>query len=192
MKLPKIFIVLSYLHIFFLFRTINSAIDEINNEKAGNMGVFFSIFLIISFVLIIVASVNVYNAVLLYKKGNYKALKKSMVMVKIWTIPFYIANFIFSFFVCVCFAMGLMGVGIFFVPIPIMYTCSIIFMTGFYGIFYVKFFKKNFQLEKPLSLIHYFLQLIPVLDTIDTFFLLFKLKNVKVAPTPDEETLQEL
>ncbi len=138
---------------------------------------FFTVFIFSVILVLIVSLITAINAIILYNKGDYISLKKSMTAVKLWTIPFYIVNFIFSALICLAVTMGLRGMGLIFVPIPIAFTCTIIFLTGFYGIFYVKHLRKNFSLQKPPGIKHYFFQLIPVLDIIDTIYLLIKFKE---------------
>lgn len=181
MKISKIFVGVIYLYLLTMLAPIYLFYIEIDSDDIDctNINISLFLFVISALLVLVTALISLISAVILYKKDKYIMLKKSMIAVKLWTIPFYIINFILCALICIAVTMGLRGMGIIFVPIPIAFTCTVIFLTGFYGVFYVKYLRHNISLEKPPTRIHYFLQLIPVLDIADTIYLLTKFKTAE-------------
>lgn len=133
--------------------------------------------------LLMVAAVHVAGwicagmAIAAYKKGEPDKLKKAARLLKLGSIPFYILNFIYCFMVYGVLLGASRGMLFFIVPIPIFFTCMLIVESGVVGICYVMWLRKYPQNGKRPWAVHYFLQLISVLDMISTIVLLIKYRK---------------
>ena len=154
-------------------------------DQWGTLGTsFFGFYLFMIAVVVIIGWIMVIMAALANKKQKYDELKKAWKLLKLGSIPFYIVNFFYSFFVWFVLVAASRGIFIIFVPIPIMLTCTFIFQSGCVSAFYINILRHNMMMNMPaspylyqnISGIHYLLQFIPVLDVISTFLILDKCK----------------
>lgn len=195
MKLVKAFFVMLYIQLalqFGFFPVLGFGMDE----ETGEMKIWATIFLIalvISFVAVqIVGCLSAATAVKMYIKSEYNPLKKSWLLLKLKTIPFYILNFIYDLayiVVIIGASRGLAVMAVIPILLPIWYTCAFIVQSGFFGAANIATFRKKHG--DKISLIHYFLQFIPVLDVFSTIILIRKLKALNTANTEQPETATE-
>ncbi len=98
---------------------------------------------------------------------------------KLGSIPFFVLNFLYSVAVWFVFVAASRGILLIFVPIPIAITCFFILETGCVGCVAVKALRR--QPPPVPNKVHYFLQLVPVLDVFSTLLLLHRQK-VRMTP----------
>lgn len=172
MKTAKLFLTGMYLHL------VLSAVTPIGILLAGewnnvSYGLFFFYLLMIG-VMQLTGWICVGCSVAAYRRGYGEKLKKSVKILKLYSIPFYLLNFIVSFvywfFILACSR----GILFFLLPIPVAITCLIIFQTGCVGICYIMYLRKQLESQKKPSGIHYLMQLISVLDVISTIYIFRK------------------
>ncbi len=185
MKISRLLVIILYIQTINLmlpkYLSSSSIIDDEFVTKYLNT--LLVITLVLAALILLISFISFINAMHLYKKQDLDALRKSMTTVKLFSIPFYFVNLIYSAVISVVLAIALMGIGVFFAPIAIAYFCGIVFWSGFYGIFYIRLLRKNsIPLEKP-SKIHYLLQIIPALDVISTIILIIKFRKSKTIIT---------
>lgn len=113
-------------------------------------------------------------AVCAYRAGEYEKLRQSWKLLKIWSIPFYILNFLYSFIIWGILVGASRGILAIFVPIPVFITCSMVVQSGFYGVCHVMFLRKRPAPYQRPSEVHYAFQVVPLLDTFSTIVLLRK------------------
>lgn len=109
-----------------------------------------------------------------YRGGYGETLKKSVKLLKLYSIPFYLLNFMVSFVYWFFILAGSRGILFFLLPIPIAITCLIIFQTGCVGICYIMYLRKQPGNQRKPSGIHYVMQLISILDVISTIYIFRK------------------
>ena len=73
--------------------------------------------------------------------------------------------------------------------LPIWYTCAFIVQSGFFGAANVAVLRKKYC--DSISLIHYVLQFIPVLDVLGTVILLKKTKKINATSAEQIESATE-
>ncbi|MDO4327597.1 MAG: hypothetical protein Q4E24_16500 [bacterium] len=172
MKTAKLFLAGIYLHLFL------SAITPIGILLAGewnpvSYGLFFFYLLMIG-AMQLTGWICVGCSIAAYRKGYEEKLKKSVKILKLYSIPFYLLNFIVSFVYWFFILAGSRGILFFLLPIPIAITCLIIFQTGCVGICYIMYLRKQLGSQKKPSRTHYLIQLIPILDVISTLYIFHK------------------
>lgn len=154
-------------------------------DQWGTLGTsFLGFYLFMIAVVVITGWVTVVMAFLANKNQKYDELKRAWKLLKLGSIPFYIVNFFYSFFVWFVLVAASRGIFIIFVPIPIILTCTFIFQSGCVSAFYINSLRYNIMmnthaspyLHQNISSIHYLLQFIPVLDVISTFVILNQCK----------------
>lgn len=190
MKLVKAFFVMLYIQLalqYGFFPILGYGTDEETGKMKIWAIVFFAV-LAISFVAVqIVGCLSAAAAVKMYTQSEYNPLKRSWLLLKLKTIPFYILNFIFGL-VYIIFLIGasrgLAVLAVIPILVPIWYTCAFIVQSGFFGAANVAVLRKKHG--DSISLIHYVLQFIPILDVISTVFLLRKSRKQKKAVTIEE------
>lgn len=170
MKTAKLFLTGIYLHLFL------SAVTPIGILLAGewnrfSYGLFFFYLLMIG-MMHLTGWICVGFSVAAYRRGYGEKLKKGVKILKLYSIPFYLLNFIISFVYWFFILAGSRGILFFLLPIPIVITCLIIFQTGCVGICYIMYLRKQLKNQKKPSGIHYLIQLIPVLDVISTLYII--------------------
>lgn len=185
MKLVKAFFVMLYIQLalqYGFFPILGYGTDEETGKMKIWAIVFFAV-LAISFVAVqIVGCLSAAAAVKMYTQLKYEPLKKSWLLLKIKTIPFYILNFIFGL-VYIIFLIGasrgLAVLAVIPILVPIWYTCAFIVQSGFFGVANVAMLRKKYG--DNISLIHYVLQFIPVLDVLSTIILKSKCRKLQTA-----------
>lgn len=133
------------------------------------------------FAMIVVVQVSgwicVGMSVAAYHQNKAETLRSSLKLLKLYSIPFYILNFLYSFLVWFILVGASRGILIFLVPIPVIITCLMILESGCVGICYLKYLRKQPENNGKPAAIHYVLQLLGVLDVISTVFILCTFKE---------------
>lgn len=183
MKIVKTFFVMLYIQLIIPMLPI--VLDDILDEKYHFITVTSEVVMLIFF-----ATVQVFgciSAVLAIKMFFYSEennLSKAWTLLKIKTVPFYIINF------AICFPIGLMltvataGLLIIVGIVMIWHTCAFIVQSGFFGAANILTMRKKFG--DNISVIHYVLQFLPVLDVISTIVLKNKCKKLEATVKPVE------
>lgn len=195
MKLIKAFFVMLYIQLALQYGII-PALGYGTNEATGEMkiwAIIFFVVLAISFIAVqVVGCLSAASAVKMYIRSEYDPLKKSWSLLKLKTIPFYIFNFIYGLIytiVLIGASRGLAVIAVIPILLPIWYTCAFIVQSGFFGAANVAVLRKKYC--DSISLIHYVLQFIPVLDVLSTIILLRKTKNLNTASAEQIEAATE-
>ncbi len=195
MKLVKAFFVMLYIQLalqYGIIPALGYGTDEATGETKIWVILFF-IVLTISFVAVqVVGCLSAATAVKMYIKSECDSLKKSWLLLKLKTIPFYIFNFIYGVIyviVLIGASRGLAVIAVIPILLPIWYTCAFIVQSGFFGAANVATLRKKHG--DGISLIHYILQFIPILDVISTIILLRKTKKLDVTGAEQIETAAE-
>lgn len=124
---------------------------------------------------------NIRNTYQLYKNGEYNYLRKSMQMLKLSTIPYFLLNFIFYLLLILIFFMGTRGIIIFtpvplLLSIPIFFTYLTVLCSAAYGVGFIAILWKEKSFTIGRTIMHILLQICFVLDVMDTIVLLRKYK----------------
>ena len=195
MKIIKTFFVMLYIQLalqYGILPVLGYGTDETTGETKIWANIFFVV-LTISFVAVQVAGcLSAATAVKMYIKSEYDSLKKSWLLLKLKTIPFYILNFIYGVIyviVLIGASRGLAVMAVIPILLPIWYTCAFIVQSGFFGGANVASLRKKYC--DSISLIHYVLQFIPVLDVLGTVILLKKTKKINAASAEQIESATE-
>lgn len=172
MKKVKLFFICMYIYIIIPVPCLIMAHEEIDLA-----GVLLYLWIALAIMIPILGIISMFAVAGMYNRGEYDDIRKSLKLLKLWTIPFYIINFVESFLMMFILTMATMGALLFLAIIPIFYTCFLILLTGCCGCCYLMYLRKqtggenDFSGKRP-SWIHFVLQLISVLDIIDTIYLL--------------------
>lgn len=178
MKSAKIFLAGMYIHLLLSILIPGLAIVLAAFFWTDTLAILFD-FLIL-FYLLMIGIVHILGwisagfAVCAYQAGEYEKLRRGWTVLKIWSVPFYILNFLYSFIVWGTLVGASRGILVILVPIPIFITCSMVVQSGFHGICYVMFLRKRPAIHKRPSEVHYAFQLVPMLDILSTIILLRK------------------
>ena len=121
------------------------------------------------------------SAVAAYRRNRADRLRKGWKLLKLWSIPFYVVNFIYSLFAWFILVGASRGILFVLVPIPIVITCLMIVQSGCVGICYIMYLRKQPENGGKPSGVHYVLQLLSVLDVISTIVILRKFKPENAA-----------
>ncbi len=113
-------------------------------------------------------------AVSAYRYNRAERLRSGWRLLKLYTIPFYVLNFLYSLFAWFVLVGASRGIMILLVPIPILITCLMVFQSGCVGICYIMHLRETSEEGRKPSKIHYLLQVLSVLDVISTIFLLHR------------------
>ncbi len=133
-------------------------------------------------VIIIMGVCHLKLAYSLYKKDESKQLRRGMLYMKVGTIPFFLLNFVYFAFVTVFPLILPMGF-IFLAPeILVMIfagtmTYIIMLCTSVYGMGYLALLKKEEKISLTRLVVNLILQVIFVLDILDTIYLLIKYRK---------------
>lgn len=183
MKSARIFLIGMYVHLLL------SILVPIGAAVAGTKGLKLLVVLQIILYCIMLAAVHIAGwvcagmSIKAYKKGENDELKKATRLLKLGSIPFYIINgvyvFLILFLILVASRGTLVFMVLFFLPIPVIFTCLLIVESGVSGICYVMWLRKHPQDEKRPWAVHYFFQLISLLDVISTIVLLIRYRKRK-------------
>lgn len=93
-------------------------------------------------------------------------------LLKLWSIPFYLLNFVYSIFVWFILLAASRGMIFFLLPVPLIVTCLMVFQSGCVGNCYLLYLRSLPENGSKPSKIHLLWQLIPVADVISTILLL--------------------
>lgn len=139
------------------------------------------VFYLLVFYLLMIAAVQIAGwvcvavGVVAYRRNNAAELRQSWKLLKLWSIPFYVLNFLWSFLVWFVLVGASRGILFLLVPIPVIITCLMIVQSGCVGICYIMLLRKRYG-NQP-SGIHYVLQLLSVVDIISTITILKSYKG---------------
>jgi hypothetical protein len=155
-------------------------IEGNNLENQSNIFEHLSTVFIIWFVLYcIISIINIVSIIIDYRKNDTELLFKKMKRVKIGLIPYWVINFICYLPISVVMLLVGHGFGFLIVPIFIFASYMVLCLTSLFSILYLLNLKKNNNISKKQFIIHTLLQLIFVVDIIDTIYLIIKLKKCK-------------
>ena len=170
MKSAKVFLFGMYLHLF-----LSIAVPIIIILRDGWNGLTVALFLFYLFMIFCVGIagwVCVIAAADAYKKGNDIFLKNGLKLLKIYSIPFYILNFAYSYIAWLSLIGASRGLMALLLPLPVCITCTMIFQSGILGCFYIKRLRKKADTSKKPHRIHYFLQILPLFDVLSSIIIL--------------------
>ena len=183
MKLSKLavlsFLILMYatLGLFILKYLLPFVIGFIPEEETILSELFepvntFSI--ILNVILIINTILNIIIAIHIFKQNNLENARNSMKKIKLYLIPYWVINFIFSLTITgVTLFMGGIIMGFIF----LIQTYLLFIATSCYSISFLGILLKNKKISLKSFIIHLLLQFCFVMDIIDTIYLLRKYKN---------------
>ena len=169
--------------------SIVPSIKYFPENKSFNLFIILHAFALISVFCItqILGCLSAALAVKMYWRNEDGKIRKALILLKIKTIPFYLLNLvyglIYTLFITFV-SMGMALVLIIPVMIPIWYTCAFVVQSGFFGAAAVARLRKTYG--DCVSKSNYVLQFIPILDVINTVFLLCKSRKLKNAVTIEE------
>ncbi len=172
MKSAKVFLVGMYVHLF--LSVLTPAIVLLFCKDGWNVlgvGVLLFYFAMI-FAVHIAGWICVVRAVNVYHHNQTDLLRSGWRLLKLYTIPFYVLNFLYSFLVWFVLIGASRGIMFLLVPIPIIITCSMIFQSGCVGICYIMHVRDTAEDGSKPSKIHYLFQILGVVDVISTIYLL--------------------
>ena len=130
------------------------------------------------------------TAIKMYLNSETENLDNSWKLLKLKTVPFYILNFAVCFMVGFGLTLATAGFLSFIIIIMIIYTCTFIVQSGFFGAANIILLRRKYGKEQ-ISAIHYLLQFISVLDVISTIILLRKTKKLNAASAEQIESATE-
>lgn len=185
MKSAIVFLIGMYVHLAFSVVMPFAAVF-IFNELNTECTVLFAFYLSVLAIVLIVGWVSAAMALAAYLKGSYDKLRSGWKLLKLGSVPFYILNFAYSFFMWMVLIASSRGLLIFFAPIPVVITCTMIVQSGIFGICYVMHLRKTGVDGKVPSRIHYVMQLVSVLDVISTAVILIRERSGKKHPATEE------
>ena len=175
-KSAKVFLAGMYLHFVLSIAVPIGILYFSDGEGWNSMGIG-----LLEFYLRIIAAVQLAGWVCVavgvasYRKNKASELRQSWKLLKLWSIPFYVLNFIYSLFAWLLLIGGSRGLFALLIPIPIIITCLMIVQSGCVGICYIMLLRKRYG-NKPAR-IHYVLQLLSVVDIISTITILKSYKD---------------
>ncbi len=173
MKTAKLFLSGMYLHLV-LSIAVPLGILCFSADRGWNsasIGIFlFYLFMIV--VIQLIGWMCVAMAAKAYRHGESALLRRSLKILKLYSIPFYVLNFSYSCLAWFVLIGASRGILFLLVPIPVLVTCMMIFQSGCVGICYVMCLRRQPENRGKPSGIHYLLQLISVLDVVSTVMLL--------------------
>lgn len=177
MKSAKLFLGGMYFHLVLSMIVPFGMLYLLNMEWVSlSMGLFIFYLAMIA-VVHITGWVCVTMAATAYRQAQAEKLRHGWKLLKLWSIPFYVMNFLYSCFIWFILVGASRGILIFWVPIPIFITYVLIFQSSCVGIFYIKHLREQPENHGKPSGIHYVLQLVPVLDVVSTIIILRKYRT---------------
>lgn len=178
MKIAKVFLVSMYIQLI-VSLVIPVSIFIICGKTGWTAAgvLLLAVFLLVILAVQITGWVGVGLAASTYHGGRYENLKKGWKLLKLGSIPFYILNFLYCFFVWGILVGASRGMLIILVPIPVIITCTLVVQSGCFGVYYVKYLRADRPKEERPSKVHYVLQLISGLDVVSTLCLLRRYKE---------------
>lgn len=189
MKLIRAFFVM--LHLQLVMPLALLVIEGITSEKLTVISYITSALGVLFFIAVqVIGWICAVLAVKMFLQSQTEQLSKAWVLLKIKTVPFYILNFAVCLMVGLGLSLATAGLLSFIIIIMIIYTCTFIVQSGFFGAANIILLRRKYGKEQ-ISAIHYFLQFISVLDVISTIILLRKIKNLDMASTEQIEATAE-
>ena len=175
MKSAKVFLWAMYVHLVFSIAVPVGIVLSCIDEGWDAVGIVLVLPYWLETVAVqIIGWVCAGLAVVTYRKGQWEKLFLGWKRLKVRSIPFFVINFIYSVLVWFILVGGSRGILILLVPIPIIYTCTLVFQSGCVGICYIKYLRKHLEDSVRPSGIHYVLQLLAVADLVSTAVILKK------------------
>ena len=175
MKKIALFLVSLYLNLLFSFGYIGLIVVDLSKKNIISdllKNGYYITWLSIVILLLILSIINLISAIKLFIQKDVILLRKSMILIKLASIPFFIFNFIFFVVVLFVFVVASRGLGIILVPIPIIITYLILLVTSTYSILFIIILKRFKIISNKSAIINIIIQLIFVLDMIGVLFLL--------------------
>lgn len=179
MKIAKTFLATMYLHLIVSIALIVGVISTPNDDLVKRVPTILICYLIFVIAVHLFGWFSAIWAFVVYSRRKPDELMTGWKALKIWSIPFYILNFVFSVVIWFLLVAGSRGIMIVFVWIPVYFTCSMIVQAGIWGVCSIAMLRKDTTLTKQPGMIHYFLQLFAVLDIISTIVVLQSVKRQK-------------
>lgn len=174
MKSAKLFLYGMYFHLF-LSIVVPIGILVFSSNGWNSVGIGLLLFYLAMIAVVqIIGWVCVGMAIAAYRQNKGEKLRNGIRILKFYSIPFYVVNFLYSFFAWFVLVGASRGILILLVPIPIIITYLMIFQSGCVGICYIMYLRKQPENQGKPNGVHYALQLIPVLDIIGTIMILRK------------------
>lgn len=188
MKLIRAYFVMLYVQVI-LQLSIVPSIKYFPENKSFNLFIFLHVFALISVFCItqILGCLSASLAVKMYWHSEDDKIRKALILLKIKTVPFYLLNLVYGLIYTLFITFVSMGMAlVLIVPvmIPIWYTCAFVVQSGFFGAAAVARLRKNYG--NCISKRNYVLQFIPILDVINTVFLLHTSRKLKKSVTIEE------
>lgn len=175
MKSAKVFLWAMYVHLVFSIAVPVGIVISCIDEGWNGVGIGLLLLYCLETVAVqVIGWVCAGSAVAAYRKGQWEKLFLGWKLLKLKSIPFFAINFIYGVFVWFILVGASRGILILLVPIPIIYTCTMVFQSGCVGICYIKYLRKHLEDGKRPPGIHYVLQLMAVADVVSTAVILKK------------------
>lgn len=174
MKIANAFLISMYAYLFFSLSAVVGLFIVSGSYKWNPILNFLLILYLFSAVLVhILGIVSAVAAGAAYQEERFQQLQKGWKTLKLYSIPFYIFNFIFSSLLYLALVAATRGFLIILLPIPILFTCALIAESGVWGIFHVRYLRRCLadEVQKP-SGIHYLFQMLSVFDIVSTLVIL--------------------
>ena len=173
MRSAKVFLWAMYLHLLFSIGVPAGILVFCMKDGWNAVGIGLLLLYWLEIVVVqIIGWVCGAMAIVAYKNGRWEELLCGWKWLKLKSIPFYIVNFIYSVLVWFVLIGASRGIMILLVPIPIIYTCTMIVQSGCIGICYIKYLRKSREGKRRPSGLHYVLQLLAMADIISTILIL--------------------
>ncbi len=189
MKIIKAFFVM--LHLQLVMPLVLLVIESATSEKLTVISYITSALDVLFFIAVqALGWISAVLAVKMFMQSETDQLSKAWVLLKIKTIPFYILNFAVCLMVGFGLALATAGLLSFIIILMIIYTCTFIVQSGFFGAANIILLRRKYGKEQ-ISAIHYFLQFISVLDVISTIILFRKIKKLNAASAEQIEAAAE-
>jgi hypothetical protein len=117
------------------------------------------------------------RAIGFYKANDADGLRRGMKQMKLASIPYFVVNFIYFAALALLAMVASRGI-VLFTPIPLIFVLVMLFtyvimsFTSIYGIVYLIWLKKSGETKLATMVVHIVMQLVFVLDILNTVFLL--------------------
>lgn len=172
MKSAKLFFAAMYLHLAASIAAPVGIIATAGQGWGGPAGLLLLLHLAIAMLAQTAGWVCVGFAWKAYYGGQGDALRSAWKLLKLYTIPFYLVNFAWSFLAWFMLVGASRGILILFVPIPVVFTCLFTVESGCVGHRYLRWLAGRPGGQPGVTGLLTFLQFVPVLDVVSTAVLL--------------------
>lgn len=166
MKSARVFLAGMYLHLVLSIGTPIGILSFSDSWDSFSVG-------ILCLYLAMIAAVQVSGwvcvaiAVTRYRRQP-DVIRRGWKLLKLWSIPFYLINFVYSVFAWFILLAASRGMIFFLLPIPFIITCLMVVQSGCVGICYLMYLRRLPGSGGKPSKIHYLMQLIPIADVVST------------------------